>query len=152
MRFIVTKELGRLSKWLRILGFDTEYFTEDKEVSLIIRALQEDKIILTRNTHWGKHLGIKKLHIQSDSVYAQLQQVVRELPLVLDKSRMFTRCVLCNEALEAVEKERVKDRVPEYVFTTHENFVICAHCQRIYWQGSHWGNVEKILKEIQVSV
>lgn len=61
MKFVLTKELGRLAKWLRILGFDTAYFTQDKEASLIIKALQEERIILTRNLHLGQHPGDKKV-------------------------------------------------------------------------------------------
>lgn len=150
MRFIVTKELGRLSKWLRILGYDTEYFTENKGARLSIRALQEDRIILTRNTHWGEHPGIKKLHIQGDSVYEQLRQAVKELGIKPQESAMFTRCILCNEVLREIEKGTVKDKVPEYVFKTQNRFLNCPKCERIYWQGSHWGNVTEIIKEIQL--
>lgn len=148
MKFILTKELGRLAKWLRILGFDTEYFTESQESTFIIKALQEDRVILTRNVHLGQHAGIKMLQIKPDYVNEQLKQVMQELSLKPNKSLMFTRCILCNEALRAIEKEKVKDKVPEYVFKTQSDFVTCPKCQRIYWQGSHWGNINTILKEI----
>lgn len=152
MKFILTKELGRLAKWLRILGFDAEYSKEDKESGLIIRALQEGRIILTRNVHLGQHPGIKKLHIDSGYISKQLRQAFVELPLKPDTALMFSRCTICNETLSSIEKEKVKDKVPEYVFKTQNDFLTCPKCQRIYWQGTHWGNVEKILKEIQVSV
>lgn len=148
MKFILTKELGRLAKWLRILGFDAEYFTESQESALIIKALQEDRVILTRNLHLVRHAGIKMLHIKPDYVNEQLRQAVKELSLAPDKSLMFTRCILCNEILHTIEKEKVKDRVPEYIFKTQNDFVTCPKCLRAYWQGSHWGNVEKTLKEI----
>lgn len=148
MKFILTKELGRLAKWLRILGFDTEYFTEDKETTLIIKALQEERIILTRNLRLGQRPGIKKLHISSDIFIEQLRQALRELSLKPDEAAMFTRCIICNEPLSNMEKEKVKDKVPEYVFKTQSDFVSCPICKRIYWQGSHWGNAEKTLKEI----
>lgn len=148
MRFILTKELGRLSKWLRILGFDTEYFTESRESSLIIKALQEDRVILTRNMHLGKHAGIKMLQIKSDYSNKQLKQVVKELDLKPQVRLMFTRCILCNEILSRIEKEKAKDKVPAYVFKAQDNFVSCPECRRVYWQGSHWGNAEKTLKEI----
>jgi uncharacterized protein with PIN domain len=148
MKFILTKELGRLAKWLRILGFDAEYFTEDKEATLIIKALQEDRIILTRKARIGQHCGIRMLRIASDYVNEQLKQIVKELSLKPDTSLMFTRCILCNEALTEIEKEKVKDRVPEYVFKAQEDFVTCPKCLRAYWRGSHWGNVAKTLKDI----
>ncbi|HAH20681.1 MAG: hypothetical protein A2Y00_04720 [Omnitrophica WOR_2 bacterium GWF2_43_52] len=148
MKFIVTKELGRLAKWLKILGFDTEYHAENKEGSLSLRALQEDRIVLTRNSHWGAHSGIRTLYIKSDSVYAQIQQVLSELSFAADETQMFTRCILCNEALSVIEKEKVKDKVPEYVFKSQENFVNCPRCQKIYWQGSHRGNVKEIIAKL----
>lgn len=148
MKFILTQELGRLAKWLRIFGFDAEYFTESQEATLIIKALQEDRIILTRKVHLGEHPGIKMLNIQYDYVAEQLRQVCKALSFKPEKSLMFTRCILCNEILRAIEKEKVKDEVPEYVFKTQNDFVICPKCRRIYWQGSHWGNAEKTLKEI----
>ena len=60
MKFIVTKELGRLAKWLRILRFDTEYYAENKEGSLSIWALQEGRIVLIRNSRWGNVTQIIK--------------------------------------------------------------------------------------------
>ena len=61
---------------------------------------------------------------------------------------MFSRCTICNEALLKIDKEEVKDRAPKYVFEAKQDFTSCPKCQRIYWQGSHWGNVNQILKEI----
>lgn len=148
MKFILTKELGRLARWLRILGFDTAYFTQEKESSLIIKALQEDMVILTRNARLGRHAGIKMLHIKSDYVKEQLQQVAKELSLKPDKSLMFSRCILCNKILARTEKGKVKDEVPEYVFKTQNDFAACPQCRRIYWQGSHWGNATKMLDAI----
>jgi uncharacterized protein with PIN domain len=148
MKFILTKELGRLAKWLRILGYDAEYFREAKEASLVIKALQEDRVILTRNARLGQHVGIKRLNITCDSIYEQLRQTFAGLLLRPDAALMFTRCTICNEALQGIEKEKVKDRVPQYVFKAQNDFVNCPKCQRIYWQGSHWGNVKNTLKEI----
>ena len=148
MRFILTKELGRLAKWLRILGFDAEYFTENKESTLIIKALQEDRVILTRNAHLGQHVGIKRLNIRFDDVHQQLRQAIEELALKPDAALMFNRCTICNEELLKADKENIKDKVPEYVLNTSEEFMSCPRCRRTYWRGSHWGNVNAILKEI----
>src|SRR3989338_938657 len=148
MKFILTKELGRLARWVRILGFDSEYFTQDKESTLIIKALQEERIILTRNVRLGRHPGIRKLHISSNYLSEQLRQALRELQIKPNEALMFTRCIICNEPLANIEKEKVKTQVPEYVFKTQSDFVRCPVCKRIYWQGSHWGKVAKTLEEI----
>jgi len=150
MRFILTKELGRLAKWLRILGYDTQYFHEDNRSKLIITALRENRIILTRNRRIAKPVGIRLIHIKDDSVKKQIKQVSKELKLKIKKDAMFSRCTICNEPLEFIDKERVKEKVPEYVFQRQDEFYCCMSCQRIYWQGTHWGNVKDILKEVEI--
>ena len=148
MKFLLTKELGRLSKWLRILGFDTAYFKQDNASSLIIQALRENRTIITRNSRLPKPTGIRIVPISSEKINQQVPEVVGLLKLKLDSSRMFTRCIICNQELAPIDKRQVKDKVPEYVFNTQEEFVACGQCKRIYWRGSHWGNVQSLLKEI----
>ena len=148
MKFILTRELGRLAKWLRILGFDADYFNQDNISSLIIQALRDNRVILTRNHRLPKSLGLKITTVQAERIKEQVAEVLKALQIKLSSDRMFTRCILCNEELVSVDKEKVKDRVPEYVFKTQENFVSCPKCNRVYWQGTHWGNVSQTLKEI----
>ncbi len=149
MRFLATTELGRLCNWLRILGYDCKYFTEDSLVSLTIKSLQEDRIILTRNVHLSARAGYKVVHIKSDFVKEQLKQVLEDLRLEPDETAMFTRCTICNLPLERIEKKEAKDKVPEFVYETNEDFVRCPECRRIYWHGTHWGNVREYLDEIR---
>lgn len=148
MKFILTKELGRLAKWLRILGFDAEYFTEENTGSLIIQALRNSRIILTRNQRLAKPSGVKIILIKAEKVKEQIKEFLTDFNLEPDAGLMFCRCILCNAELEKIAKEKVKDKVPEYVFKTQEEFFTCPQCKRVYWQGTHWGNVEKILQEI----
>ncbi len=148
MKFILTKELGRLAKWLRILGYDAEYFSGDNHSSLFIQALRDDRIILTRNQHLPKRTGLQIILVDSEEIKQQLTEVVKTLKLQLNKDIMFTRCILCNTLLAQVDKLTVQDKVPEYVFKTQENFITCPKCKRIYWQGTHWGNVRKMIEEI----
>ena len=149
MKFILTRELGRLAKWLRILGFDSEYFQENNIGSLIIQALRDNRIILTRNLRMHDIYGTKIIYIKSERLPEQVAQLLKELKLGSHSKQMFSRCIICNTELIAVEKEKIQDRVPEYVFATQDNFVTCPQCKRIYWQGTHWGNVKKILEGIK---
>lgn len=148
MKLILTKELGRLAKWLRILGIDAAYFNQDNLSSLIIRALKEDRIILTRNQRLVRPTGIKIVFIKPETIKEQIKAALEALRIYPEEKKMFTRCIICNEELADIEKEKVKDKVPEYVFKTQEDFITCPKCQRIYWQGTHWGNVTQTLKEI----
>jgi len=148
MKFLLTRELGRLAKWLRILGFDTEYFKGDNHSSLIIQALRDERIIITRNHRLPQARGLKILLIKAEKIKAQMAEVLKALQIAPASDMMFTRCILCNEELLHIDKEKIKDKVPEYVFKTQEYFITCPKCTRIYWQGTHWGNVQATLEEI----
>lgn len=149
MRFILTPELGRLAKWLRILGFDTVYSTQINFSSLLIQALRDNRIILTRNSRFINKARVAKcVQIQSDQVNQQLKQILRDLDIRPNTEKMFSRCIICNVELNEIDKQKVKNKVPEYVFKTQDEFFNCPACQRIYWSGTHWGNVSNTLKEI----
>jgi len=148
MKFILTKELGRLSKWLRILGYDAEYCKEDKPATVLVNALKDDRVVLTRSTRFPRTLAVRTVHITSDHLKEQLAQVIEDLGLKAEKERMFSRCLVCNLGLEPTTKETIRDRVPEYVYNTQGSFFACPLCLRVYWQGTHWGNVAGIIEKI----
>jgi hypothetical protein len=148
MKLLLTKELGRLAKWLRIIGFDTVYSKQENLSSLIIQALKENRTIITRNQHLSKTAGAKVIRIKAEKLKEQFPQILKALKVSIDRELMFTRCIICNEELKVIDKKKVEDKVPEYVFKTQESFITCPKCGRIYWQGTHWGNVEATLKEI----
>lgn len=148
IRFLVTKELGRLATWLRILGFDTQYSKSIQKSQIVIESLQESRIILTKNRKIGERQGLRVIHLKSDFFKEQLKQLREDLTLELNSDKFFMRCVLCNKELERVDKKSVKERVPQYVYETQENFVECPSCKRLFWKGTHWGNVEEVLREV----
>ncbi len=149
MKFIVTDELGRLAKWLRILGFDTHLFAGGERRDMVLNSLREDRVILTRDSKMSRFTGIRLLHIKSDFVEDQLEQVIRELALDIDRKLLFSICVVCNESLADAEKDSVKDEVPPYVFETQSAFMRCPGCKRIYWKGTHWNLINKFLERVQ---
>ncbi len=149
MKVLVTRELGRLAKWLRILGLDAEYSFEKNHGALIIKALQEERIIITRNRRFPAARGLKVVVLREDQINEQLREILGQLGIVPRAEEVFSRCTICNEALAGIAKDKIKEKVPEYVFQTQENFLTCPRCRRIYWQGTHWNNAEEILKIIK---
>ncbi|HQO37337.1 MAG TPA: Mut7-C RNAse domain-containing protein [Candidatus Omnitrophota bacterium] len=148
MKFLLTKELGRLAKWLRICGYDAEYFTDNKPGAVIVAALKSDRMILTRNHHMPRGRGVAIMQVRAEEVQEQLIEVCRNLHMSPVPSDMFSRCTLCNEALQIVDKASIKERVPAYVFETQDRFFSCARCNRIYWQGTHWQSVAEALRSV----
>ena len=150
MKFICDDNLGKLAKWLRTLGYDTLFFDPIEDGELVAKALKEDRVVLSRDTHLSRFkfkLGENLLRIESDKPLEQLKQVVEHFKLKPDKELIFSRCSVCNEPLEKVEKEKIKDRLYPFVYETQENFVNCPKCDRIYWSATHVGNITKKLAE-----
>ncbi|MEA3489594.1 MAG: Mut7-C RNAse domain-containing protein [Candidatus Omnitrophota bacterium] len=147
IKFVVTKELGKLAKWLRILGYDTVYYSRKNLADLVILALREKRILITRSAALTKYKGIRVVLIKHDRLERQIDQAAREMALSLDEEEMFTRCVECNALLEDCGKDDIKGKVPEYVFETQENFKRCPECAKIFWKGTHWDMVKDWLEK-----
>ncbi|MCX7956846.1 MAG: Mut7-C RNAse domain-containing protein [Endomicrobia bacterium] len=149
-KFIVDFMCGRLAKWLRIIGYDTVFYNDTSRNKILLDSLQQQRIILTRDTHLSKKKAYKIILINSSRVREQVKQVVKELKLKIDKNEFFNICSLCNQKVQKVkDKQDIKDLVPRYVFENTEEFYICPSCKHIYWKGSHYDlflkEVEKIL-------
>ncbi len=148
-RFLADAMLGKLATWLRILGCDVEYLGDLPDEEFVERALREGRIILTRDTLLVRRRKARENHffVTGDGWRDQLRQVVRAFGID-PAARLFTRCVRCNEPLEAIDKARVEGRVPPYVYATREEFRVCPSCRRLYWRATHHDAMERQLREI----
>ena len=156
MRFIADSNVGRLARWLQIAGFDTLFVRGIDDNRLVRLALDEGRVLLTRDTEILKRRlvtsgRLRVILIEDDEVKAQLQQVLITLGL-MDKLRPFSLCVECNEHLLPREREEVEELVPPYVFQTQTQFVQCPVCRRIYWRGTHWERMCRELEELRGSI
>ncbi len=154
MRFIADSMLGRLARWLRLLGFDT-YYTPHIEDSLLIEiACEEKRVLLTRDTRLVKRRGAEEfLLLEENDTFAQLKKVIEIFDLLPEDKEnpcpiCFIRCSLCNCLLDDIPKEDAKDHVPEYVYNTSESFRRCPSCRKFYWKGTHHDLLLKKLKSI----
>ncbi len=151
LKFIVDHNVGKLTKWLRMMGYDTLFFDGEDDWLMVRAALAEDRIILTRDTQVMKRGvvikgRIKAILIQSEEPKQQMQQVVETLNLDC-QSKLFTICLECNQPLEEKSKQQVQDQVPPYIFQTKNQYVECPACHRIYWRGTHWQAMTEQLKK-----
>ena len=148
-RFIVDLNVGRLAKWLRIMGYDTLFPEESGDNALVRTALREGRVLVTRDSGIARRraarLGqVRVVHIKDDDLKGQLRQLVLELKL--DLIGEFSRCLCCNRPLEPKAKGDVAPRLPPYVLRTHSEFMECPECLRVYWRGTHWSNMRAELK------
>jgi len=155
LKFIVDNNVGKLAKWLRMMGYDAVFFDGRDDAYLVAKALAEDRVILTRDTQIMKR-GIitsgrlKAILINSDEPELQILQVINTLNLEC-QSRPFTLCLECNQPLLERSKDEVKDRVPPYVFQTQSQYMECPACHRIYWRGTHWQAMTRKLGKFKKS-
>jgi len=127
--------LGRLAKWLRLLGYDTAYENDATDHELARRARAEGRVLLTRDRELAGRRGLDTLFITSEDLEEQVEQIQDSLGPPPDPS--LSRCSVCNGPLEEMRDVEVADRVPPYVRRTHTDFFRCTECDRIYWRGSH---------------
>ena len=131
MQFVADQTLGRLARWLRVIGQDVTYGSELSGAGLIRAARREGRLILTRDRRIVRKNPPAYLLIDDDHFREQLRQVVEACGLDPLKD-VFTRCVECNTPFEPKGKRDVEGKVPPYVFATQEKFSFCRKCQRIY--------------------
>jgi uncharacterized protein with PIN domain len=147
-KFAADRMLGKLAKWLRIIGQDVIYGQHLSGYGLIRAARAENRLILTRDRRLKKKQPPDFLFIESDRYREQLRQVIRACHLnPLDKA--FTRCLECNILLQRCSKPSVEKIVPPYVFTTQESFSWCPKCRRIYWPATHHERMVEELKSLE---
>jgi uncharacterized protein with PIN domain len=143
MKFIVDGMLGRLAKWLRILGYDTAFSPNLDDDQLVRLARAEGRLLLTRDRGLARRRGLQCLLIESHHLEEQLDQIFAELALTGEHP--FSRCPVCNTPLQKVEKPELEGRVPPHIFRTHKDFSLCPNCDKIYWPGTHWTRMREKL-------
>ena len=143
--------LGKLARKLRILGFDTLYESSIEEEEVLEKA--KGRILLTRDKELYRRAvsrGMKAFYVKSDLWRSQLRELMLEFPLEREM-KPFTRCPVCNSELVEVDREEVREEVPEYVYKSVDEFKKCPVCGRIYWRGTHvdWiaRDMEKLVGE-----
>jgi len=138
--------LGRLAKWLRLLGYDAAYDNQADDLELARRARAEGRVLLTRDRELAGRRGLRTLLVRSDVLEEQVEQTVEELGP--PSQTALSRCSLCNEPLQATTPEEVAGRVPPYVLRTQPRFRICPSCGRVYWAGTHLDHMRDYLGDL----
>lgn len=150
-QFVVDSMLGRLVRWLRILGFDTWYFREIDDGELLELHAETGRVLLTRDTRLVQCRGVgRHVLVRSDGWEDQLRQVVVALSLAVCPERMLTRCLLCNLPMEKLAPEEVYGRIPDYVAGSTSAFRGCRSCDKVYWAGTHRKRIEEVVSMLRL--
>ena len=148
--------LGKLATYLRMAGIDSAYSKSTSFPSLIKTATAEDRIVLTRRSDISATACTVFIYcVNSNYPHEQLQDVVTKFAIRLDQTHFFSRCLLCNEALERLDKFDVLGKIPAYVTSTVSDFSQCPECNKIYWKGTHYQNMlrqlHNLLHDIEIA-
>jgi len=148
-RLLLDQTLGRLARWLRLLGCDTVWDRSAGPAELLARAQREDRVLLTRDTLLGERREVRRglvrtVLVRDDLLVDQLRQLRIEEGLHLWGE---PRCMVCNSPLEPRTLQEVREWVPPYVAQTQTRFTYCPSCNRVTWQATHWKRMERRLVE-----
>lgn len=145
-QFVADVMLGRLAKWLRIAGFDVLYSNRFTDNELVALSQEKERILLSRDTRLLVRKAVKRfIFLESENVQSQLKEVF-DVTRTTSLPGILTRCLACNEILQDVPRERVRDEVPAFVFQTQASFKSCPACSKVYWAGTHRQSVLRILE------
>ena len=150
--FIVDAMLGNLAKKLRILGYDSKYFSSIADDKLIVIAKNEKRVIITKDaqlTKIAEKQNIDAVLIRGNDEFEQISQINEKIKLgrfVMDTNN--SRCIVCNGNLQQIEKYKIIGKIPEGVLEREEKFWMCDSCQKIYWEGTHFEKLQEFVNKL----
>lgn len=146
-KFILDVHLGKLARYLRLLGLDTWYENHYQDIEIICLAKQQHRIILTRDVGLLKNKQVTHGYwLRSEQPDQQLSEVIKRFDLY-HVLKPFTRCLICNGHIIAVDKHKVDEQLPEHTRDYYKAFYQCEECRKIYWQGAHYERLQQIVKK-----
>lgn len=149
--FFVDAMLGNIAKKLRLLGYDSKYFSDIDDEQLIGIAKKEDRIIISKDEYLikkAKKLGMKPIFLIQNNEIEQFLEIINQVKVNTQINDNTARCSKCNSDTELVDKESIKEKVPQGVYYINEKFWRCRACDQIYWEGTHIKNLQKFLGKI----
>jgi len=141
--------LGKLTRWLRMLGHNVEYSSKMDDAQLIMVAKKERRILLTRDLELYQQAtakGVNAFYLEGKTEAEKLAHFAKRFNIKLEIDMTTSRCTKCNTRVKPISKEKVADRIEKSTFSCYNNFWECPKCGQIYWQGAHWTRIRKTLE------
>jgi uncharacterized protein with PIN domain len=155
VKFIADSMLGKLSRWLRMMGHDVTYSTQLSDNELLERAKKENRVLLTKDLELFKRAnarGIQAFFVEGGSESDRLAEAAKRYGLILAIDMEKSNCPICNTKLKAVTKEQLATQLQENTFRHYDKFWKCPGCGQIYWQGAHWKQISNTINEAQAKL
>ena len=152
MNFVVDGMLGKLTRWLRMMGHDAEYSIKLDDAELLAIAKKEKRVLLTRDLALYQRAiakGVEAYYVQGSTESERLAELARRFSIALAIDLKNSRCPRCNTKLEPVPKEEIADKVESNTLKHYDVFWSCPNCGHVYWQGAHWKKIRVTLAEAE---
>jgi len=147
-RFVLDGHLGRLARYLRMLGFDTLWSNDADDEALVHISQQQARTLLTRDQGLLKRKAVTRGYwVRSTAPREQLREVLERFDLYR-AATPFTRCMACNGLLRPATVEEVQERLPPRTILYYSEFWQCEGCAKVYWEGPHVRRMETLLQEV----
>lgn len=148
-KFILDVHLGKLARYMRMLGFNTLYENNLDDKFIVKLSLKENRTILTRDVGLLKRKNITHGYfIRNTNTESQIEEVVLRFQLE-NHIKEFSRCIDCNGLLNSIEKEKILEKLPPKVKNHYTEFFVCTNCSKIYWHGSHVKGMSKVVNKFK---
>jgi uncharacterized protein with PIN domain len=148
-KFVLDVHLGKLARYMRMFGFDTAYKNNFADDDLIKISLNEKRTILTKDKEILKRNDVTHgCWVRNENSEDQLKEIIERFGLK-NQIKEFTRCIVCNTLLNPTEKEKIINQLPPKVRVWHNKFFLCPNCKKIYWKGSHYTKMKKLIERIK---
>lgn len=151
MRFILDGMLGKLTRWLRMMGHDAAYLNDTRDQDLLATAIKENRVLLTSDValfRLATARGANAFLVKGTTEAERLASLASRFQLDLSIDPDESRCPTCGSVLRAASKQEVEGKVPATTFNVFKEFWTCSNseCGKVYWQGSHWENIGAVLQ------
>lgn len=150
LQFVIDGMLGKLTRWLRMLGHDVTYYQGVDDKELILLAKSEKRVLLTRDRDLYQQAirrGLDSFFVDLVSDACMLAVLARRFGFSLVFDFTVSRCPKCNGELESVSKAAVLDKLHEGTVSCYDDFWLCVVCGQVYWHGAHWKRIMLVLDE-----
>ena len=155
MNFIVDGMLGKLARWLRMMGHNVGYSTSLSDAELVYTAKIENRVLLTRDLSLYRQAtakGVEVYYVEGKNEPERLAELVQRFKIALSIDLEKSRCPRCNTNLQAVLKQKIADKVEKNTLKNYDNFWLCPECGKVYWQGAHWSNIQATFEKAEEKV
>lgn len=152
VKFLADSMLGKLSRWLRMLGHDILYSTELNDSELLEVAKKESRILLTKDLALYQRAVVKSIdayYVRGEKESDHLAKLAQQYNFTLTVDMERSYCPICNTKLKTTPKEQLTSELKKNTLTYYNQFWKCPNCGQVYWQGAHWKQIINTLNEAQ---